>query len=94
MARVGGGGEPVSLVRVNARVADVVRIGPVYTPPRARRRGYAGTAVAAASRRAFEAGARRCAIITDVANPISNHIYSEVGYRPVMDLDWYTFVSG
>lgn len=85
------GGEPVSLVRANARVADVVRIGPVYTPPQWRRRGYAGTAVAAASRRAFEAGARRCAIIADHANHTSNRIYSDVGYRPIMDLDEYTF---
>ena len=44
---------PVSLIGLNPPVAGVVRIGPVYTPPQLRRRGYAGSAVAAASRRAL-----------------------------------------
>jgi predicted GNAT family acetyltransferase len=74
-------GEPVSLVGANPAVAGVVRLGPVYTPPRFRRRGYAGSAVAAASRRALAAGAARCMLFTDLANPTSNKIYAEVGYR-------------
>jgi GNAT superfamily N-acetyltransferase len=73
--------EPVSLVGVNPVVAGVVRLGPVYTPPRFRRRGYAGSAVAAASRRALARGAERCMLFTDLANPTSNKIYAEVGYR-------------
>jgi predicted GNAT family acetyltransferase len=72
--------EPVSLVGVNPAVAGVVRLGPVYTPPAFRRRGYAGSAVAAASRRALAAGAARCMLFTDLANPTSNKIYAEVGY--------------
>jgi RimJ/RimL family protein N-acetyltransferase len=74
-------GQPVSMVGVNRAVAGVVRLGPVYTPPALRRRGYAGTAVAAASRRALAAGATRCMLFTDLANPTSNKIYAEVGYR-------------
>lgn len=74
-------GQPVSLVGVNPAVSGVVRIGPVYTPPALRRRGYAGSAVAAASRRALDSGARRCMLFTDLANPTSNKIYVEVGYR-------------
>ena len=57
------------------------RIGPVYTPPPLRRRGYAGSAVAAVSRRALADGAARCMLFTDLANPTSNKIYAEVGYR-------------
>ena len=38
---------PVAMVGVTPEVAGVVRIGPVYTPPPQRRRGYAGSAVAA-----------------------------------------------
>jgi predicted GNAT family acetyltransferase len=45
------GGQPVSMIGVTPEVSGVVRIGPVYTPPPHRRRGYAGTAVAAASER-------------------------------------------
>jgi predicted GNAT family acetyltransferase len=74
-------GQPVSMIGVNPPVAGVVRIGPVYTPPPVRRRGYAGSAVAAASRRALDAGAGRCMLFTDLANPTSNKIYAEVGYR-------------
>jgi RimJ/RimL family protein N-acetyltransferase len=74
-------GQPVSLVGVNPAVAGVVRVGPVYTPPQFRRRGYAGSAVAAVSRRALAGGASRCMLFTDLANPTSNKIYAEVGYR-------------
>jgi RimJ/RimL family protein N-acetyltransferase len=74
-------GHPVSLVGVNPAVAGVVRIGPVYTPPQFRRRGYAGSAVAAVSRRALADEASRCMLFTDLANPTSNKIYAEVGYR-------------
>ena len=74
-------GQPVSMIGLAPNVADVVRIGPVYTPPQQRRRGYAGTAVAAASRHALAAGAERCMLFTDLSNPTSNKIYGEVGYR-------------
>jgi GNAT superfamily N-acetyltransferase len=78
-------GAPVSMLVNNLPVAGVVRIGDVYTPPAYRRRGYAGSAVAAASRRALAAGAKRCMLFTDLANPTSNKIYAEVGYRRVGD---------
>ncbi len=79
-------GQPVSMLGLTPEVAGVVRVGPVYTPPRQRRRGYAGSAVAAASRRALADGARRCMLYTDLDNPTSNKIYGEVGY--VRSTDW------
>ena len=77
--------QPVCMIGVAPAVAGVVRIGPVYTPPPQRRRGYAGSAVAAASRRALGSGAARCMLFTDLANPTSNNIYAEVGYRRIGD---------
>ena len=74
-------GTVVCMVGVNPAVAGVVRIGPVYTPVDARRRGYASSAVAAASRDALDAGAHTCMLYTDLANPTSNKIYADVGYR-------------
>jgi RimJ/RimL family protein N-acetyltransferase len=74
-------GQAVSMVGVNPAVSGVVRIGPVYTPRPLRRRGYAGSAVAAVSRRALAGGAERCMLYTDLTNPTSNKIYAEVGYR-------------
>jgi uncharacterized protein len=72
---------PVSFLAVSPEVAGVVRLGPVYTPPALRGRGYASSAVAATSRRALAAGADRCMLFTDLANPTSNKIYAEVGFR-------------
>ena len=84
-------GAPVSMVGITRPVAGVVRLGPVYTPEAARRRGYAGTAVAAVSRRALAAGARTCILFTDLANPTSNKIYAEVGYRRFADWEEHEF---
>ena len=77
--------QAVSMVGVTPEVAGVVRIGPVYTPPALRCRGYAGSAVAAASRHALAQGAERCMLFTDLDNPTSNKIYAEVGYRRTDD---------
>lgn len=79
------GGEVVHLTGANAPAFGVARIGPVYTPPARRGRGYASAAVAAVSRRLRDAGARPC-LFTDQANPTSNAIYTALGYRPVVDM--------
>ncbi len=84
---------PVSMVSTAPLVAGVVRIGPVYTPPEHRRRGYAGTAVATASRRALERGARRCMLAADSTNPTSNKIYMEIGYRQLGEHEEWEFVG-
>lgn len=76
---------PLSAVGFNPAVAGVVRIGPVYTPPEQRNRGYASAAVAAASRRLLAGGAHTCMLFTDLANPTSNKIYAEVGYHRTGD---------
>jgi GNAT superfamily N-acetyltransferase len=86
-------GGAVSMLGVMPEVAGVVRIGPVYTPPVFRRRGYAGNAVAAAARRSLEQGAERCMLFTDLANPTSNKIYAEVGFRRVGDWEEHAFAA-
>jgi predicted GNAT family acetyltransferase len=77
-------GERVHLTGANPPSYGVARIGPVYTPPEQRRKGYAGAAVAAVSRIFLEQGARVC-LYTDQANPTSNGVYVALGYRPVVD---------
>jgi hypothetical protein len=77
-------GERVHLTGANPPAFGVARIGPVYTPPAQRRRGYAGAAVAAVSRIFLDDGARVC-LYTDQANPTSNGVYVALGYRPVVD---------
>jgi predicted GNAT family acetyltransferase len=84
-------GEPASLVGVAPPVNGVVRIGPVYTPPDRRRRGYASSAVAEASRLALARGAHKCMLFTDLSNPTSNKIYAEVGFRRFGDWEEHEF---
>ena len=79
------GGEPVAIACNTVPVTGMVRIGPVYTPPERRGRGYASAATAAASQRLLEAGAEEVVLYTDLANPTSNSIYQRIGYRPVED---------
>jgi len=81
----------VSMVGSSPPVAGVVRLGPVYTPPEARRHGYATALVAEVSRRALAAGATTCMLYTDLANPTSNHIYQAVGYDRASDAQEYLF---
>lgn len=76
---------PVSLAGVTRQVVGMIRVGPVYTPPGFRGHGYASAVTAAASQRAREAGAKEVLLYTDLANPTSNSIYQQIGYRPVED---------
>jgi predicted GNAT family acetyltransferase len=74
---------PVCVVGHHSPVGRVVRIGPVYTPPEHRGRGYARrltyeVSVAALSR----PGVDRCMLFTDADNPVSNSIYRQAGYVP------------
>ena len=84
-------GVPVSLVAYGNPTAHGVRIGPVYTPPEQRGRGYASACVAILSQHLLESGRTFCFLFTDLANPTSNHIYQTVGYNPVNDMDVYIF---
>jgi uncharacterized protein len=82
-------GVVVSLVGAGGETPHGIRIGPVYTPPEARGRGYATALTAAASQDQLARGRRFCFLFTDLANPTSNKIYQEIGYRPVRDVDLY-----
>ncbi len=79
------GGAAVSMAGVHRPVAGVVRVGPVYTPPETRGRGYGGAVTAAVSQAALDAGAADVVLFTDLANPTSNALYQRLGYRPVED---------
>jgi GNAT superfamily N-acetyltransferase len=78
-------GRAAAFAAVTRPVAGMVRVGPVYTPPALRGRGYASAATAEASRRARAAGAEEVLLYTDLANPTSNSIYQRIGYRAVED---------
>ena len=75
-------GAPVSLAGITRTVAGVARVGPVYTPPDQRKRGYGAAVTAAVSLAALDAGAQQLVLFTDLANPTSNALYPRLGYRP------------
>jgi predicted GNAT family acetyltransferase len=79
------GGEPVSLAGAGGETPHGIRIGPVYTPPQHRGRGYASNLTAAVSQAMLDEGRRFCFLYTNVANPTSNRIYRAIGYEPVTD---------
>jgi ribosomal protein S18 acetylase RimI-like enzyme len=79
------GGRPVCVAGQTRQVAGMVRVGPVYTPPELRGRGYASAATAEVSRAALAAGAQEVLLYTDLLNPVSNSIYQRIGYREVED---------
>ncbi len=81
---------PVSMASASG-TPRVPRIGLVYTPPDARKRGYASACVAALSQQMLDGGAWRVALNTDVDNPTSNKIYEAIGYVHVGDGAMYEF---
>jgi predicted GNAT family acetyltransferase len=84
-------GETVSFAGWGGRTPNGIRVGPVYTPPELRGRGYATAVTAELSRRQLEAGRRFCFLYTDLANPTSNAIYERIGYRRVCESAEYSF---
>ncbi|HEU5015153.1 MAG TPA: GNAT family N-acetyltransferase [Roseiflexaceae bacterium] len=84
-------GEVVSMTGVAGPTPHGIRVSAVYTPPAQRRRGYASALVAAASQRQLDMGRSFCFLYTDLSNPTSNHIYQEIGYEPVVDVDEMRF---
>jgi predicted GNAT family acetyltransferase len=83
-------GEPVSLAGWGGRTPNGIRVGPVYTPPELRGRGYATALTAELSQqlldgRLFDGGRRFCFLYTDLANLTSNAIYERIGYRRIAE---------
>ena len=85
------GGEPVSMAGLTRQAAGQVRVGPVYTPPGHRGRGYGGAVTAAVSQAARDAGTTEVVLFTDLANPTSNALYQRLGYEAVSDRAIYAF---
>jgi uncharacterized protein len=79
------GGEPVSLAGWGGPTPNGIRVGPVYTPPELRGRGYATALTAELSQRLLDRGSSFCFLYTDLANPTSNAIYERIGYRRVCE---------
>jgi hypothetical protein len=84
-------GGPVSLAAYGNPTPTGTRVGPVYTPPEFRGRGYATSLVAELTAERLSTGLAFCFLFTDLANPTSNAIYARIGYEPVADWDQWGF---
>jgi uncharacterized protein len=82
---------PVSMACRTRPTRRGISVGMVYTPPEARRRGYATACVAELSRTLLRSGWDFCSLFADILNPVSNNIYQKIGYRPIGEFTVYTF---
>ena len=78
-------GEVVSAAGWGGPTPNGIRVGPVYTPPERRGRGYATALVAELSQQLLDSGRSFVFLYTDLANPTSNAIYMRIGYEQVAE---------
>jgi uncharacterized protein len=84
-------GTVVSMAGFAGPTPNGIRVAWVYTPPENRGKGFAGACVAALSQKLLDEGRKFCFLYTDLANPISNHVYQRIGYESVTDATVYSF---
>ncbi|MEU8838457.1 GNAT family N-acetyltransferase [Streptomyces roseus] len=78
-------GRPVAMAGFFRVIGSAARVGPVYTPPGLRGRGYAAGVTHAVSEAAYAAGASEVLLFTDLADATGNGVYRRLGYAPVED---------
>ncbi|MFE3444667.1 GNAT family N-acetyltransferase [Nocardia sp. NPDC059180] len=83
-------GEPVSLVARQLASFGWARIGPVFTPPVARGRGYASALTAHVSQVIRAESADVC-LFADTDNALTNRLYRGLGFLPVENCTAYEF---
>jgi hypothetical protein len=84
-------GEPAAMAAFGGRTPSGIRIGPVYTPPDRRGRGYGSALTAQLSASLLADGRTYCFLYTDLENPTSNRIYRRIGYEFVCESAEYAF---
>ena len=80
----------VSMAACSGATPNGIRINAVYTPPEYRGKGYATSCVAEVSRQLRDRYSY-CFLFTNLADPVSNHIYRKIGYLPMAEIDDYSF---
>lgn len=72
---------PVCMSGFNARLPDIVQIGPVWTPPEHRSHGYARALVAITLQQAKDEGIEKAILFTD--NPAAAKAYKAIGFEEI-----------
>lgn len=81
----------VSMAFISDRSGNHARINSVYTPPELRGNGYASALVAGVSQKVLDEGLTPI-LFTDISNPISNRVYTNIGYLECGRIDEFKFV--
>lgn len=76
-------GQPVSTCTRNARAAEAIQIGGVWTPPELRNQRYGRAVVAGLLRKAARDGVTRAVLFTE--NPAAQRSYAALGFRQIGD---------
>jgi len=84
----------VSMAGSSRGTANSSTVSAVYTPPEERGHGYASACVAGLCQRLLERGDAFCTLYADLANPTSNKIYQQIGFRRVSESAVYRFSVG
>jgi RimJ/RimL family protein N-acetyltransferase len=87
-------GEPVSMAGIMRRTRHAAAIAGVYTPPRLRGRGYAGSVTAAVVDSIFAEGRDTACLYVDLRNPYSSRCYAKIGFTPLCRSWYYPRVAG
>ena len=86
-------GQPVSVVAYGSPTPNSLHIGPVFTPPQYRRRGYAAACTAAVCEYILDTGKDFVTLFTDIANRTSSHIYQSIGFESVCGAEMISFAG-
>ncbi len=78
---------PVACAAAVGPTPNGIRIGPVYTPPENRRRGFGSALVADLTQDQMDRGKAFTYLYADRDNETSNSIYQKIGYRIVAECD-------
>lgn len=78
-------GELVSMASSTRPTPNNITISYVYTPISERKRGYASDCVSAFTQILLDRGYKTTSLYTDLSNPTSNKIYTQIGYHAIMD---------
>ncbi len=78
-------GEAVSMTCITRELINAVNLSLVFTPRAHRGHGYASACVATLSQTMLDKGYKFCSLFTDAANPTSNKIYRQIGYKQILE---------
>ncbi|MGI9215084.1 MAG: GNAT family N-acetyltransferase, partial [Gammaproteobacteria bacterium] len=76
-------GKPVSLCAFNARLEDMVQVGPVWTPPEQRNKGFAKLLLTFALFQEKIKGTKEAILFT--YNPAAIKVYLSIGFKKIGD---------